>query len=61
MGIREMVLEQAKNEGIEQGIDIAKEEIVKNLLLVERFTAAEISNFAGVPEKLVIKVRKSLK
>lgn len=42
MGIREMVLEQAKNEGI----DIAKEQIVKNLLLAKRFTAAEISNFA---------------
>lgn len=57
MGIREMVLEQAKNEGI----DIAKEGFVKNLLLSKRFTAAEISNFAGVTEKFVIKVRRTLK
>ncbi len=57
MGIREMVLEQAKNEGI----DIAKEQIVKNLLLAKRFTAAEISNFAGVTEKFVIKIRRTLK
>ena len=57
MGIREMVLEQAKNEGI----DIAKEEFVKNLLLAKRFTVAEISNFANVTEKFVIKVRRTLK
>lgn len=57
MGIREMVLEQAKNEGI----DIAKEQVVKNLLLSKRFTAAEISNFAGVTEKFDIKVRRNLK
>ena len=61
MGIRELVLDQAKNEGIERGIDIAKEEVVRNLLLANRFTVAEISNFAGVTEIFVIEVRKSLK
>lgn len=57
MGIRELVLDLAKKEGI----DIAKEEVVKNLLVANRFTVAEISNYAGVTEKFVKDVRKALK
>ncbi|MCF0057602.1 hypothetical protein [Dyadobacter sp. CY356] len=57
MGIRELVLDQAKNEGI----DMAKEEVVRNLLLANRFTVEEISNFAGVTEIFVIEIQESLK
>ena len=47
MGIREQVLEMAKMEG--------KTEVVRNLLTSNRFTIAEIANFAGVTEILLQK------
>ncbi|TDE11628.1 hypothetical protein [Dyadobacter psychrotolerans] len=57
MGIREQVLEMAKMEGLAEG----KTEVVKNLLTSNRFTIAEISNFAGVSEVFVAEVKKALK
>jgi len=53
MGIREQVLEMAKMEG--------KTEVVRNLLTSNRFTIAEIANFAGVSEIFVTEVKKALK
>lgn len=57
MGIRELVLDLARKEGLEQG----KIEFVKNLLSAERFTVAEIANFANVKENFVLDVQKTLK
>jgi hypothetical protein len=57
MDIREMVLDRAKKEGIEEG----KIEVVKNLLSTGEFTIAKIANFAGVTEAFVRKVKKDLK
>ena len=57
MGIREQVLEMAKMEGLAEG----KTEVVRNLITSNRFTIAEIANFAGVSEIFVTEVKKSLK
>jgi hypothetical protein len=61
MGIRELVLDQAEKKGIEKGREESKTEGVKNLLLTNRFTDAEIANFAGVTEKFVLNVKKTIK
>jgi hypothetical protein len=58
MGIREMVLDRAKKEGIQQGFEKGKTEVVKNLLLTGEFTIVQIANFAGVTEAFVRKVKK---
>ena len=55
MGIREQVLEMAKMEGLAEG----KAEVVKNVLLSNRFTIAEIANFASVSEAFVTEVKKT--
>ena len=72
MGIREQVLDMAKKEGIalgeergiekgiERGIEKGKAEVVKNLLSIGKFTTEEVSNFAGVNQDFVLKVRKTL-
>ncbi|TDE13637.1 hypothetical protein [Dyadobacter psychrotolerans] len=72
MGIRELVLDQAKKEGIalgekkgiekgiEKGIQEGKTEVVKNMLITGRFTDQEIANFASVPEVFVTEIRKTL-
>lgn len=57
MGIRELVLDKAKKEGIEEG----KLEVVKNLLATDRFTTVEIANFASVSEAFVLEVKKKLR
>ena len=57
MGVRELVLDLAEKEGIEKG----KTEAIKNLLAANRFTDAEIANFAGVTEKFVLNVKKAIK
>ena len=57
MGIREQVLEMAKMEGLAEG----KTEVVRNLITSNRFTIAEIANFAGVSEIFVTEVKKALK
>lgn len=68
MGIRELVLDQAKKEGIalgekkgmEKGIQEGKTEVVRNMLTTGRFTDKEIANFASVPETFVAEIRKAL-
>jgi hypothetical protein len=45
-------LTTARNEGLR--------EVVKNLILANRFTIAEIANFASVTEDFVEKVKKTL-
>jgi predicted transposase/invertase (TIGR01784 family) len=65
MGIREMVLDRAKKEGIEVGLEKGREEktfkVVENLLAAGKFTLAEIANFADVSEAYIRKVKKDLK
>lgn len=79
MGIRELVLDMAKKEGLaeghkegiekghkegkikgkEEGKIEGKIEVVHNLLATERFTTAEIANFANVTEEFVLNVKKT--
>ena len=65
MGIREMVLERAKREGLEEGLEKGKLqgkiEEVKNLLLKMAMTDAQAADIAGVPVDFVKKVRRKLK
>ncbi|MCF2445489.1 hypothetical protein L0657_16115 [Dyadobacter sp. CY345] len=56
MGIKELVIDLAKKEGIAKG----KEEVVRNLLLAKRFTISEIANFASVTESFVLNVQQKL-
>jgi len=56
MGIRELVIDLAKKEGIVTG----KEEVVRNLLLANRFTISEIANFASVTENFVLNIQQNL-
>jgi len=57
MGIEEMLLERAKQEGMEKG----KHLFVKNLLTDTNFSIAKIAALANVTEAFVRKVKKSLK
>lgn len=59
MGIIEQVLERAKKEGKAEGKAEVKAEVVKNLLSANKFTIAEIANFASVSEAFVKDVQKS--
>lgn len=62
-------LEKGLEKGIEKGIEKGKTEgeekksyeVVKNLLAANKFTIAEIANFANVTEYFVRKVKKTLK
>lgn len=56
MGIEEFVLDRARKQGLEE----AKIGIVKNLLLADKFTIAEIANFTNVTEAFVIKVKNKM-
>ncbi len=68
MGIKELVLQRAKNEGIEIGIEqgIEKErneknfEFVKTLLTATDFTVEKIANLVIVPVSFVEKVKATL-
>ncbi|MCF2447562.1 hypothetical protein L0657_26640 [Dyadobacter sp. CY345] len=68
MGIRELVLDLAKKEGIkegitkgvEKGIEQSKTEFVKNLLQTAKFSVSEIANLADVTERFVIDVQKAV-
>lgn len=46
---------------IEKGIEKGKEQVVKNLLAVGKFSVAEIAGFVAVSEAFVRKVRSTLK
>ena len=59
MGIRELVLDQAKKEGIVLGEKKGKTEVIKNMLTTGRFTDKEIANFASVSEAFVAEIRKT--
>jgi DNA invertase Pin-like site-specific DNA recombinase len=64
MGIREMVLDRAKKEGVEigrkEGLEEGRHELVKNLLTAGRFTTAEIANYVNVTEAMVRRIKKNL-
>jgi hypothetical protein len=50
-------LELARKEAVEKG----KSEVVRNLLSADKFSIAEIANFANVTEAFVRKVKKEMK
>ena len=58
-------LELARKEGIEKGIEKGmekgKSEVVRNLLSADKFSIAEIANFANVTEAFVRKVKREMK
>lgn len=74
METREYLLEKARNEGVMLGVKKAekllaeerkkvletKYEVVSNLILADRFTTAEIAEYASVAENFVQKVRADL-
>jgi hypothetical protein len=53
--------EEGIKEGIKEGEKKKSHEVVKNLLAANKFTIAEIANFANVREAFVKKVKKTLK
>lgn len=61
MGIIETIKMLEREEGIEIGVDRKSYDVVKTLLLTQRFTTSEIANFANVSEAFVEKVIKDLK
>ncbi|MCE7043551.1 hypothetical protein [Dyadobacter sp. CY312] len=69
MGIRELVLDMAKKEGIalgekkgiEKGREEGKADVIKNLLAIGKFSTMEIANFTNVTPSFVLEVEKSLK
>jgi len=54
------VLEYARREGEEKGIEKGKAAVVANLLATGKFTVSEIAELATVSEDLVKKVRDDL-
>lgn len=64
MGIRELVLDLAKKEGIKEGItkgvEKSKAKFVKNLLKTAKFSVSEIASLADVTESFVLKVQKTI-
>jgi hypothetical protein len=46
--------------GEKRGIEKSSADIVKNLLLSERFSISEIANFANVTEEFVQKIKEQL-
>ncbi len=52
--------EEGLQKGIEQGIEKGKQEVVENLLVMGKFTIAEIANLATVSEDFVKEVHASL-
>jgi hypothetical protein len=60
MNIKELVFEQAKEEGFKIGVEEVKTEIVTNTLAVNQYTTAQIANFLKIPESFVKKVRAEL-
>ena len=55
------IIETIKKIEREEGIEIGKEQVVKNLLTAGKFSISEIAGFAGVTEAFVKKVRAALK
>ena len=65
MGIREMVLDKAKKEGIQEGKmegkEEAKSEFVKTLLAMNQFTNAQIAEMINESEVFVETIKNTLK
>lgn len=57
MGIREMVLDKAKKEGIQEN----KSEIVKTLLIMGEFSISKIAEIVNVSEAFVERIKSTLK
>jgi predicted transposase/invertase (TIGR01784 family) len=56
----EQGIEKGLVPGIEQGEERKSYEVVKNLLAANKFTTAEVANFASVSEAFVLQVKESL-
>ncbi len=52
-----VALEEAKEQGIEKGREKEREEIVRNLLLTQKFTVEEIANFPVLQNQLFAKLK----
>jgi predicted transposase/invertase (TIGR01784 family) len=52
-------LQEGIEKGIQEGLEKGKTEVVKNLLLSDKFTIAEIATLAGVTEAFVENVKKT--
>ncbi len=57
----EIAKAKAAEKGMEKGMDKKSYIVVRNLLLAQKFTIEEISNFAQVTESFVRKVKKEIK
>jgi predicted transposase/invertase (TIGR01784 family) len=51
----------AREEGRKEGIEMAKQEVIQNLLAKDQFTITEIANIVNVSEVFVHKVKKNIK
>jgi hypothetical protein len=60
MGIEEFLLNQAKNEGLEQGMSLKDLTFTQSLLTSTDFSISRIAQLAGVSEDFVLKVKKDL-
>ncbi len=52
--------QEGEKAGIEKGIEKSKAEVVKKLLLANKFTTAEIADYVGVTGNFVDKIKKTL-
>lgn len=51
---------EGRKKGIEEGEERKSYEVVKNLLIADKFTVSEIANFANVSEQFVQKVNEDI-
>lgn len=58
---KDILYRRGEKKGIEKGIEIEKENFIKNLLLNTDFTVARIASLTNVTEAFVKKVKKTLK
>ncbi len=58
---RKEVREEGRKKGMEKGMEKGKSEVVRNLLSADKFSIAEIANFANVTEAFVRKVKREMK
>lgn len=60
MGIQEMIIDRARKEGLQQGLETAKTSIVKNLILTMTVSDSQIAAIAEVPVAFVKNIRQEL-
>lgn len=60
MGIEELLLDRATKEGVQQGEEKKSYEVVAKLISADRFTIAEIADYAQVSINFVQKIRAEL-